>query len=320
MSYSLMDAKWGTPVMGQSSGQILWTSSLDSSLDYNATAYSAADFDTSLASAFQAWEDVASVDFEYTANAAAADIVVGMGALPGSTVGRAAMTFSVLPGTDQIVDADITMDSLETWSPNGEGGETDFFAVAAHEIGHAIGLEHVNDATELMNPVLSTDTLGDGDIAGAQALYGADPGDATVPNDPTGAGNAGGPAAPAAPVDAGDDGGSSGGLIALLLGALAALFAGLAGGGAAVGFAFAAARKPEDGEFGDDEAHDHVATHSHDHDHDHVETHSHDDGHNHGDELIEQLDQGYQDAAHDQELMPDDFPDTMENEELEYLI
>jgi len=320
MSYSLMDAKWGTPTMGQSSGQILWTSSLDSSLDYNSSLYSAADFDTSLASAFQAWEDVASVDFEYTTNVAAADVVVGMGALPGSTVGRAAMTFSVLPGTDRIIDADITMDNLETWSPDGEGGGTDFFAVAAHEIGHAIGLEHVNDPTELMNPVLSTDVLGDGDIAGAQALYGADPGDATVPNDPSTAADPGGTTAAAAPVDAGDDGGSSGGLIALLLAALAALFTGLAGGGAGVGFAIAAAKKPEDDEFAEHGAGEHAEIIRHDDGHGHDHDHDHHHDHDHGEDLIELLDASYQDAAHDHEPLPDAFPDTVEDEHLEFLV
>lgn len=313
MSFNLNDAKWGTPTNGQSGGQVTWAADLSSGLQFDTNAHSAGNFDNALASAFQAWENVAAIDFVQTTNLANADIVVSMGALGGSVVGNASITQAVLPGTDRIVDVDITLDSTEVWDPT-TGPDLNFFAVAAHEIGHAIGLGHVNDTTEIMNDVIRMETLGDGDIAGAQAIYGQNGGAASSPS----GGSSG--VANQSSFDGGDDGGSSGGgLIALLLGAIAALLGGLSGGGPAVAMALLAGRAPEDEEeTGEDSleddllaflneaygdlpegvqyvTHDHLHDHGHDHSHDHSHDHAHcsdpacdmcgghnlDDGHDH---------------------------------------
>jgi hypothetical protein len=252
MSYQLSDMKWGAPTFGAPSGRIDWIADLSSGLNYNTSLYSQADFNNALGAAFDKWEDVASVDFERVASASAAEVTFGMAPLAGATVGRAAISFAVLPGTDRILSGDIDLDSTVTWSPFGESGGTNFYAVALHEIGHVLGLEHVNDRSEIMNPVISTSDLGDGDITGIQLLYGADPGDAGPgsgsPTPPSGGSGSGA-------TDEDDDGGGGGtGLIALVLGAILALIAAiLGGGGAAVGMAVAAGEVDEDGEDADDE-------------------------------------------------------------------
>lgn len=303
MTFRVFDAKWGNPTIGQSGGQVTWASNIDTGLQFNSGAHTTADFDSALASAFQAWEDVASIDFVQTSNFANADITVTMGALGGNVVGNALVSQFVLPGTDQIFDVDITLDSTEIWDPT-TGPDLNFYAVAAHEIGHAIGLRHVADTTELMNDFLAAEDLGDGDVAGAQFLYGRDPGDApasTAQGTVTGIGTTGS-------VGGGDDGGSSGGgLIALLFGAVAALLGIFSGGsGAAVAMAAFANNKPEDDDdtlpeggtvddsYGDDliafldlsqsdagyPAGAEIMVRSHMHDHDH--SHGHGPGDDHG--------------------------------------
>jgi len=133
---------------------------------------------------------------------------VGTEYLAGDVVGYATYSYTVYTGIDRITEGAIVFDTEETWAPYGIGG-TDFYAVALHEIGHIIGLGHVDDITEIMNPYISADDLGDGDIDGARYLYGE--GDGSVAAD--------------APEDDGGGGGGGGlgGIVALIGGILAAI-------------------------------------------------------------------------------------------------
>lgn len=168
----LADIKWGTPTLGVSGGNVQWTADLSSGLVYDQTLYDEDDFVVALRAAFQAWEDVADINF--VESQFESEITVAMGQLPGDTIGLAELTFLKLPGTDQFIRADLTLDSDEEWAPFGET-DLNFYAVAAHEIGHALGLLHVEDPEELMNTFLTVSDLGPGDIAGAQAIYGEAP-------------------------------------------------------------------------------------------------------------------------------------------------
>jgi hypothetical protein len=202
--------------------------------------------------AFGRWEEVASIDFTYV-ESGPSDISVQTGLLEGSTVGLARWGLMGRDGLDQVTWGEVTMDTEVTWSPNGGSGTVDFFAVALHEIGHILGLDHVNDASEIMNGSVRTSDLGDGDIAGIRILYGtgeADGGDTTPPDGPD---DPDAPDAPDAPPDSG--GGGGGGGIGAILGLVALVFGMIFGGFGGGAVALAAGTAP----LGDDDPNDDLA-------------------------------------------------------------
>lgn len=180
--YGANDLKWGAAALGAESGPILWTADLTGGLDYDDNLYDLADFDAALAMAFDAWESVAAVDFEETGSAQEADLDIDLSPLSGSTVGYASIFFTGSDPIYTITSGSIDFDSTTDWAPFGETA-TNFYAVALHEIGHILGLDHVNDPTEIMNPFVSASNLGDRDIETIQYLYGTDPEDGETPPD-----------------------------------------------------------------------------------------------------------------------------------------
>jgi len=179
--------KWGDDELGRASGEITWSMSL-AGLDFDGMDYSIAQFEQAVQAAFDAWAAVADLTFRMVTGDADIDIVTATEAevpnLAGNTVGLASYSFST--GADRFNDvaeifaSTIYMDLAETWSPfggsdtnpNDADGDLSFFGVLLHEIGHALGLDHVADTSEIMNATISTNTLGDGDIEGIRELYG----------------------------------------------------------------------------------------------------------------------------------------------------
>ncbi len=238
MPYSAGDTKWGEPVLGEPSGTIYWSQTVVDNIAISAS-YDTGDISAALVSAFDAWESVAAIDFEMVSSGG--DVVVGAADLASGVAGQANYTFDGNAGLSEIFSGSIAFNTDYTWSPDGSGG-ADFYAVALHEIGHILGLGHVDDTSEIMNPVVYANSLGDGDIAGVQFLYG------------TGDGSDGSPpplvVSEEVPSSSGG-GGGAGGAIGLIAGLLALIFGLFSGGGGAAALV-AAGRLPEDDSLGDE--------------------------------------------------------------------
>ncbi|MEM8632422.1 MAG: matrixin family metalloprotease [Pseudomonadota bacterium] len=170
MTYELIGWKWGDLTLGTDSGTIRYSIKLNG-ISFNGTKTSEAELEDAIVAAFRRWEDVAGVSFRSTNDRSKADLKINVKELSGATLAEAQITYFDIAPIGDPESSKITFDSDRRWSPDGKGGE-DLYATALHEIGHVLGLEHVDDVDQIMHPVLFGDELGDGDIAGMQVLYG----------------------------------------------------------------------------------------------------------------------------------------------------
>jgi len=182
--------KWGPAAMG--TGASVTYSFMGSGLETDAGAgtsvalssFMPAGFEAAIDSAFDAWEAVADITFTKVADpgvgwtdagAGASDIRITGHAFDGPS-GTLAHAFFP-PSNGGFAAGDMHFDTAETWKIGFGGPGFDVFQVAAHEIGHAIGLAHEEDVTALMNPFYTEDFKGllADDIAGAKFIYGEKP-------------------------------------------------------------------------------------------------------------------------------------------------
>ncbi len=138
---------------------------------------------SAIRNAFAAWSAVANIQFvevpdngvPFDAAGARGDIRIGAHSMDGQW-GVLAHAFFPPPGGVSAA-GDMHFDRHEVWACAPGPNVVDIGIVAAHEIGHAIGLNHETrvDRTALMNPYYNPATapivLAD-DVAGAAALYG----------------------------------------------------------------------------------------------------------------------------------------------------
>nr|XP_046244875.1 matrix metalloproteinase-20 [Scatophagus argus] len=131
----------------------------------------------SFSSALKMWSDAAPLRF-IKVNHGKADIVLSFARRTHGDFfpfdgPRGVLAHAFQPGDD--LGGDVHFDEDETWTTGSQGYS--LFAVAAHELGHSLGLSHSKDPSAIMYPNYryqsSTQySLSKDDVLGIQALYG----------------------------------------------------------------------------------------------------------------------------------------------------
>jgi hypothetical protein len=147
---------------------------------YEPSQVSERQFRREVAAAFRMWEKVANIAFREASDATSAGILIGAQAEP---VGRAFTNVALKEGTGDkkvIARSLICLNPQQPWKIGFDGrlGVYDLRYTIAHEIGHAIGLDHPGAAGQLMSYRYDEKHVGlqSGDVKGAVLLYGARPG------------------------------------------------------------------------------------------------------------------------------------------------
>lgn len=182
--------KWQSPTFGRSAtityafatepvtttGARNCASMLPPERAYEPSSITQRQFRAEVAAAFRMWEKVAAVSFRETADMHSAGILIGAQEKP---IGRAFTNVALKSGTGdrKVIDRSlICLNPQQPWKIGFDGrlGVYDLRYTIAHEIGHAIGLDHPSAAGQLMSYRYDEKQTGlqPGDIKGAVLLYG----------------------------------------------------------------------------------------------------------------------------------------------------
>jgi hypothetical protein len=136
-----------------------------------------ADFRRAATRAFARWSRSVNIDFREIADASSAAIVIGEQANPqGFAYTNLRIVAQASGRVDRIAAAQICLNPQRSWKIGFDGNLAvyDLEHTLAHEIGHAIGLDHPASRQHVMSFKYheSLASLSDGDIQGATVLYG----------------------------------------------------------------------------------------------------------------------------------------------------
>jgi hypothetical protein len=186
-AFVLQGGKWGSPTLG-TGATVSWslTGAINCAADGGGTcsplsSFMPVGFESEIQAAFNAWSGVANLTFLQVvdngvasdASGTNADIRISGHAFDGVNGVLAHGYFP--PPNGNTIAGDIHFDIADNWDIGFAGSGVSIFQVFAHELGHALGLEHTLVPNSLMNAFYTEAFSGPqaDDIAGMQALYGA---------------------------------------------------------------------------------------------------------------------------------------------------
>ena len=165
---------------------------------FNARFGSPTTWENVILKAAQSWAQQTNLNFAVVADSGAdsgsglfqqGDPTMGdirIGGFDMQNSGMLALAYMPPPVNNYSIAGDIGINTAQTFNINGN--DYDLYTVMAHEIGHALGLDHSTDALAVMFSTYlgSAPSLGSDDIAGIQSIYGGprqpDAFDAIAPN------------------------------------------------------------------------------------------------------------------------------------------